>query len=178
MRVNIGPRYKFYFVRHRENIVMLAKGGKDTRRRDIRTCKINGRALNTAQRAKMTELTATEEALGLSLFDACADLLTAEDCQLFLQAALAEDDGDGIYIMRALRLIAESEGMAEIAEKAGFSRSAFYQSLDCTHANGLSFADVLRTIRALGFDLIPAPRMAAPASGHAVSGCADHREEA
>lgn len=126
----------------------------------------------------MTELTATEEALGLSLFDVRADLLTAEDCQLFLQAALAEDDGDGIYIMRALRLIAESKGIAEIAEEAGMSRSAFYQSLDCAHAKGLSFAVVIRTIRALGFDLIPAPRMAALASGHAVSGCADHGEEA
>lgn len=126
----------------------------------------------------MTELTAAEEALGLSLFDARADLLTAEDCQLFLQAALAEDDGDGIYIMRALRLIAESKGIAEIADEAGLNRSFFYQSLDCTYAKDLSFAVVIRTIRALGFDLLPAPRMAALASGHAVSGCADHSDEA
>lgn len=115
----------------------------------------------------MTELTATEKALGLTLFDARADLLTAEDCQLFLQAALADDDGDGVYVLRALRLIAESQGMAEIAKKAGLNRSAFYKSLDSTQAKRPSFAVISRTIRALGFDLVPAPRLAVPAEQHA-----------
>jgi probable addiction module antidote protein len=115
----------------------------------------------------MTEVTPFEKSLGLTAFDVRAHLTTPEDCQLYLQAAIEQDDGDGAFILDALRLIADAQGMTDTAAKAGLNRSALYKILDSKRAKRPSFAAIFRVIRALGFTLVPAPRPAPETSQHA-----------
>ena len=114
----------------------------------------------------MIGVTPFEQSLGLTAFDVRAHLSTPEDCQFFLQAAIDLDDGDGFFILDALRLIADVQGMTDTAAKAGLNRSALYKILDGKRAKRPSCAAIFRVIRALGFTLVPAPRTTPETTHH------------
>jgi probable addiction module antidote protein len=114
----------------------------------------------------MIEVTPLEKSLGLTAFDVRAQLSTPEYCQLYLQAAIEQDDGDGAFILDALRLIADVQGMTNTAAKAGLNRSALYKILDGKRGKRPSFAAIFRVIRALGFTLVPAPRTTLETNHH------------
>ncbi len=79
-------------------------------------------------------------------------LPTHEAARKFLEASVAEDDGDGRLIRSALRSIAKARkvNMTRVAKDAGITRKALYDALSEDAKPG--FATVLRIARALGFD--------------------------
>lgn len=82
-------------------------------------------------------------------------LLTAEDCALYLEAALEEAGDDPAFIAKALGDVARARGMAQTARDAGLSREGLYKALS-TDGNP-SFATVLKVLGALGLRLHVTP---------------------
>jgi len=88
---------------------------------------------------------------GFSKWDAAEYLNTEEDMQLYLEACVDEDDGDGALIRAALGDIAKAKNMRELAKKVGISREGLYKAL--SEKGNPSFALILRLSRALNMQL-------------------------
>jgi len=88
---------------------------------------------------------------GFSRWDAAEHLNTKEDMQLYLEACVEEDEGDGAMIRAALGDIAKAENMRELAKKAGVSREGLYKAL--SEKGNPSFALILKLSRALNMRL-------------------------
>jgi len=89
------------------------------------------------------------------VYEAAAYLNTAEECALYLQAAIEEADGDPAIIVTALEDIAKAKCMAKLAQTADFSSIG-------RAADNLSFAAVTKVCKSLGLKLHAEP--IAPAS--------------
>ena len=76
-------------------------------------------------------------------------LRTAEDIAAYLQAVF--EDGDPQLVSHALGVVARSEGMAEIARRAGLGRQSLYKAL--SPEGRPEFATILKVVRALGLRL-------------------------
>ncbi len=76
-------------------------------------------------------------------------LRTAEDIAAYLQAVF--EDGDPQLVSHALGVVARSEGMAEIARRAGLGRQSLYKAL--SPEGRPEFATILKVVRALGLKL-------------------------
>jgi len=94
-------------------------------------------------------------ALELTVWDAANYLNTEEDMQLYLEACMEEDEGDGALIRAAISDIARARGMSSLAKQVGVSREGLYKALSAK--GNPSFALMLKVTRALGFDLKPVP---------------------
>lgn len=82
-------------------------------------------------------------------FDAAAYLQTEEDILYFLEAAM--EGNDPKHIASALGDVARSQGMSEIARKAGVGRQALYAALS---ENGNPTLETLTSVlSALGLQL-------------------------
>jgi len=81
---------------------------------------------------------------GFSRWDAAEHLNTKEDMQLYLEACVEEDEGDGAMIRAALGDIAKTENMRELAKKAGVSREGLYKAL--SEKGNPSFALILKFV--------------------------------
>lgn len=78
-------------------------------------------------------------------------LKTEEDIQLYLEACVAEDLGDGALIRAALSDIARVRNQSELARQVGVSREGLRKALSAS--GNPSFALILKIARALGLEL-------------------------
>jgi probable addiction module antidote protein len=86
-------------------------------------------------------------------YDTADHLKTKEDIVAYLEAIF--EDGDPTLVTYALGDIARSEGMTEIANATGLTRTSLYKALSAE--GNPEFATVLKVIRALGLKLTVAP---------------------
>jgi len=97
----------------------------------------------------------TTKKLKTSSYDVAEHLRTPEEMALYLDACIAESDGDAAFIAKALGNIARAQGMAKVAKKAGVSRESLYKALSGERSP--DFSTVLKVTRALGVQLHAAP---------------------
>lgn len=84
-------------------------------------------------------------------WDSADYLNTEDDVQLYLQACIAEDCGDGALIRAALSDIAPVRNQSELARQVGVSREGLRKAL--SEQGNPSFALILKIARALGLEL-------------------------
>lgn len=86
-----------------------------------------------------------------SRFDVAEHLRTPEEMAAYLEASLAEANGDAAFVAKALGDIARAKGMTQVARDAGLSRESLDKALsgDCSP----DFATILRVVSALGLSL-------------------------
>jgi probable addiction module antidote protein len=94
-------------------------------------------------------------------FDVAEHLRTPEEMALYLEACIAEAEGDAAFIAKALGDIARAKGMTQVARDAGLSRESLYKALSGERSP--SFETILRVVAALGLSL---RAEAAPERGH------------
>ena len=81
-------------------------------------------------------------------YDVARHLRTAEEMALYLDACIAESDGDAAFIAKALGDIARAQGMTRVARESGLSRESLYKALSGERVP--DFATILKVTRALG----------------------------
>lgn len=86
-----------------------------------------------------------------SRFDVAEHLRTPEEMAAYLEASLAEANGDAAFVAKALGDIARAKGMAQVARDAGLSRESLYKALSGDRSP--DFATILRVVAALGLRL-------------------------
>lgn len=86
-----------------------------------------------------------------TLFDVAEHLRTPEEMAAYLEASLAEANGDAAFVAKALGDIARAKGMAQVARDAGLSRESLYKALSGDRSP--DFATILRVVAALGLSL-------------------------
>ncbi len=84
-------------------------------------------------------------------YDLAEHLRTPEEMAAYLEACIAESDGDAAFIAKALGDIARARGMARVAREAGLSRESLYKALSGERTP--SFDTILKVVRALGLEL-------------------------
>lgn len=84
-------------------------------------------------------------------YDVAEHLRTPEEMALYLDACIAESDGDAAFIAKALGDIARAQGMSRVARDAGMSRESLYKALSGDRSP--DFATILKVTRALGVQL-------------------------
>ena len=86
-------------------------------------------------------------------WDAAEYLETKEDMAAYLEAAL--EDGDPALVVAALRDIARSQGMTDLAREIGLESETLNQAL--SSEGNLELATLLKMIQALGLKLQATP---------------------
>ena len=84
-------------------------------------------------------------------YDVAEHLRTPEEMAAYLEACLAEANGDAAFIAKALGDIARAKGMTQVARDAGLSRESLYKALSGDRSP--DFETILKVIRALGLTL-------------------------
>ena len=84
-------------------------------------------------------------------YDVAEHLRTPEEMAAYLEACMAEANGDATFIAKALGDIARAKGMAQVAREAGLSRESLYKALSGERSPG--FDTILKVIDALGLKL-------------------------
>ena len=84
-------------------------------------------------------------------YDVAEHLRTPEEMAAYLEACIAEANGDAAFIAKALGNIARAKGMAQVARDAGLSRESLYKALSGDRSP--DFETILKVIRALGLTL-------------------------
>jgi probable addiction module antidote protein len=84
-------------------------------------------------------------------YDVAEHLRTPEGMALYIDACLAESDGDAAFVAKALGDVARAQGMTKIARDSGMSRESLYKALSGERSP--DFATILRVTRALGVRL-------------------------
>ena len=84
-------------------------------------------------------------------YDVAEHLRTPEEMAAYLEACIAESDGDAAFIAKALGDIARARGMAKVARDADLSRESLYKALSGERTP--SFDTILKVVRALGLEL-------------------------
>ena len=84
-------------------------------------------------------------------YDVPEHLRTPEEMAAYLEASLAESNGDAAFVAKALGDIARAKGMAQVARDAGLSRESLYKALSGERSP--DFETILRVISALGLSL-------------------------
>ena len=88
-------------------------------------------------------------------YDVSEHLRTPEEMAAYLEASIAESDGDATFVAKALGDIARAKGMATLARETGLGRESLYKALS---AEGNPQLDtVLRVTKALGLQLSVKP---------------------
>ncbi|KAF1013516.1 MAG: hypothetical protein GAK31_03666 [Stenotrophomonas maltophilia] len=87
----------------------------------------------------------------LETFDVVSHLRTAAEMAAYLDACIAESEGDAAFIAKALGDIARAQGMSKAARDAGLSRESLYRALSGERSP--DFATILKVTRALGVQL-------------------------
>lgn len=64
-----------------------------------------------------------------SPYDVAEHLRTPEEIAAYLEASIAEANGDAAFIAKALGDIARAKGMSQVACDAGLSRESLYKAL-------------------------------------------------
>jgi probable addiction module antidote protein len=84
-------------------------------------------------------------------YDVAEHLRTPKEMAAYLEACLAEPNGDAAFIAKALGDIARAKGMAQVARDTGLSRESLYKALSGERSPG--FDTILKVISALGLKL-------------------------
>ncbi|MDQ8032296.1 MAG: putative addiction module antidote protein [Bordetella sp.] len=91
------------------------------------------------------------EKLVTKKYDVAERLRNPEEMAAYLDACIAESDGDAAFIAKALGDIARAQGMTKIAAQTGLSRESLYKALSGERSP--DFATILKVTRALGLSL-------------------------
>src|SRR5438034_5504609 len=84
-------------------------------------------------------------------YDVADHLRTPKEMAAYLEACLAEADGDAAFVAKALGDIARAKGMAQVARDTGLSRESLYKALSGDRSP--SFDTILKVLDALGLKL-------------------------
>ncbi len=88
-------------------------------------------------------------------YDVAAHLRTPEEMAAYLEACIAEANGDATFIAKALGDIARAKGMAQVAREAGLSRESLYKALSGERSP--TFDTILKVMEALDLRLHAEP---------------------
>lgn len=88
-------------------------------------------------------------------YDVAEHLRTPEEMAAYLEASIAECDGDASFVAKALGDIARAKGMTELARDTGLGRESLYKALSADGNPQLS--TVLKVAKALGLEFIVKP---------------------
>jgi len=86
-----------------------------------------------------------------SRYDVAEHLRTPKEMAAYLEACLAEADGDAYVIAKALGDIARAKGMTQVARDSGLSRESLYKALSGERIP--TFDTILKVVSALGLSL-------------------------
>ncbi|RPH97016.1 MAG: putative addiction module antidote protein [Lysobacterales bacterium] len=84
-------------------------------------------------------------------YDVSRHLRTPEEMAAYLEASIAECDGDAAFVAKALGDIARAKGMAALARETGLGRESLYKALSAE--GNPQLATVLKVAKALGLKL-------------------------
>ena len=88
-------------------------------------------------------------------FDVADHLHTPEEMAAYLEASIAESDGDAAFVAKALGDIARAKGMTDLARATGLGRESLYKALSADGNPQLS--TVLKVAKALGLQFTVRP---------------------
>lgn len=88
-------------------------------------------------------------------YDVAEHLRTPEEMAAYLEASIAECDGDASFVAKALGDIARAKGMATLARDTGLGRESLYKALSAGGNPQLS--TVLKVAKALGLQFSVKP---------------------
>lgn len=81
-------------------------------------------------------------------WDVVEELKTDEDMELYFQACIDEDPGDGSLIRVALGDIARAKGMSKVASDTGLARESLYRALSAD--GNPEFSTIMKVMNSLG----------------------------
>ncbi|MFO0509037.1 MAG: addiction module antidote protein [Gammaproteobacteria bacterium] len=84
-------------------------------------------------------------------YDVADHLRTPREMAAYLDACIAESEGDAAFIAKALGDIARAKGMSQLARDTGLSRESLYKALSGERAP--AFDTILKILAALGLQL-------------------------
>jgi probable addiction module antidote protein len=87
----------------------------------------------------------------LHAYDVTEELRTPEEMALYLDACIAESNGDPAFIAKALGDIARAKGMSALARETGLARENLYKAL--SGDGNPEFGTILKVVGALGLQL-------------------------
>jgi probable addiction module antidote protein len=88
-------------------------------------------------------------------YDVAEHLRTPEEMAAYLEASIAECDGDASFVAKALGDIARAKGMATVARDTGLGCESLYKALSAESKPQLS--TVLKVAKALGLQFSVKP---------------------
>ncbi len=88
-------------------------------------------------------------------YDVSDHLRTPEEMAAYLEACIAEADGDTSFVVKALGDIARAKGMTQIAEATGLGRESLYKALSAE--GNPQFDTIVRVAKALGLEISVRP---------------------
>jgi len=88
-------------------------------------------------------------------YDVADHLRTPEEMAAYLEACIAESDGDASFVAQALGNIARAKGMSKIAREAGLGRESLYKAL--SGDGNPQFDTILKVAKALGLEISVRP---------------------
>jgi probable addiction module antidote protein len=91
----------------------------------------------------------------VSRYDTAEFLTDDETIRFYLEEAF--ESNDAALIAKALGNVARARNMAQLARETGMSRTSLYKALSGDVSPELG--TILKVARALGYDIVPRPRM-------------------
>ena len=88
-------------------------------------------------------------------YDVAKHLRTPEEMAAYLQACLAECDGDPSFVAKALGDIARAKGMSALARETGLGRESLYKAL--SPDGNPQLGTILKVAKALGLEISVRP---------------------
>jgi len=88
-------------------------------------------------------------------YDVAEHLRTPEEMAAYLEACLAECDGDPSFVAKALGDIARAKGMSALARETGLGRESLYKAL--SPEGNPQLGTILKVAKALGLELSVRP---------------------
>ncbi len=88
-------------------------------------------------------------------YDVADHLRTPEEMAAYLEASIAECDGDPAFVARALGDIARAKGMTALARETGLGRESLYKAL--SEDGNPQLGTVLKIAKALGLEFSVKP---------------------
>jgi probable addiction module antidote protein len=83
-------------------------------------------------------------------YDVSDYLRTPEEMAAYLEASIAESDGDPSFVAKALGDIARAKGMTALAHETGLGRESLYKALSAE--GNPQLGTVLKVAKALGLE--------------------------
>ena len=87
----------------------------------------------------------------ISSYDVAEHLRTPEEMAAYLEASIAESDGEASFVARALGDIARAKGMTALARETGLGRESLYKAL--SEGGNPQLSTVLKVAKALGLEI-------------------------